>query len=193
MVYLTFFASNFLHRQSVCMFLRFSQTLSSFLKLYDCCLFQFTVSFCTCWVTAIVICAHSVTSFIFCTIWSAFCTELFADCTDFNFSSSCRGFMWYSWDRKKKLTLIETESWLFMTSSVMRSRLAQLFWLSFENIWMYSSTFWFICSVASSVFRWYAVNTLCIIFKSWQTLFHRLLTNWVPQSETIAIKSSWAQ
>jgi len=58
---------------------------------------------------------------------------------------------------------------------------------------MYSSTFWFICSVASSVFRWYAVNTLHTIFKSWQTLFHRLLTNWVPQSETIAVKSSWAQ
>jgi hypothetical protein len=76
MMYLTFFASNFLHRQSVCMFLRFSQILSSFLKLYDCCLFWFIISFCICWVTVIVICAHSVTSFIFCTIWSAFCTEL---------------------------------------------------------------------------------------------------------------------
>jgi hypothetical protein len=54
---------------------------------------------------------------------------------------------------------------------------------------MYSSTFWFICSVALSVFRWYAVNILCTIFKSWQTLFHRLLTNWVPQSETIVIKA----
>jgi len=37
------------------------------------------------------------------------------------------------------------------------------------------------------------VNTLCIIFNSWQILFHRLLTNWVSQSETIVIKSSWAQ
>ncbi len=129
MMYLTFFASNFLHRQSVCMFLRFSQTLSSFLKLYDCCLFQFTISFCICWVTAIVICVYSVASFIFCTIWSAFCTELFSDCTDFNFSSSCKGFMWYSWDRKKRLTFVETKSWLFMTNSAMKSRLAQLSWL----------------------------------------------------------------
>jgi hypothetical protein len=76
MMYLTFFTSNFLYEWSVCMFFKFSQTLSSFLKLYDCCLFQFTVFFCICWVTVIVICAHSVTSFIFYTIWSAFCTEL---------------------------------------------------------------------------------------------------------------------
>jgi len=32
MMYLTFFASNFLHRWSVCMFLRFNQILFSFLK-----------------------------------------------------------------------------------------------------------------------------------------------------------------
>jgi len=127
MMYLAFFASNFLHRQSVCMFLRFSQILSSFLKLYDCCLFWFIVSFCICWATVIVICAYSVTSFIFCTIWLAFCTELFADRMSFNFSSSCRDFMWYSWNRKKRLTLIEAKSWLFMTSSAMKSRLAQLF------------------------------------------------------------------
>ncbi len=95
MMYLTFFTSNFLYEWFVCMFFRFSQILSSFLKLYDCCLFQFTVFFCICWVTVIVICAHSVTSFIFCTIWAAFCTELLTDYTGFNFSNSCRGFMWY--------------------------------------------------------------------------------------------------
>jgi len=129
MMYLTFFTSNFLHKQSVHMFFKFSQILSSFLKLYDCCLFQFTVFFCICWVTVIVICAHSVTSFIFCIIWSAFCTELLTDHTGFNFSSSCKSFMWYSWDKKKRLTSVETKSWLFITSSVMRNRLAQLFWL----------------------------------------------------------------
>ncbi len=129
MMYLTFFTSNFLHEQSVCMFFRFSQILSSFLKLYDCCLFQFTVFFYTCWVTVIVICAHSVTSFIFFTIWSAFCTELLTDCMSFNFSNSYKNFIWYLWDKKKKLTSVKMKLWLFMTSSVMRSRFAQLFWL----------------------------------------------------------------
>ncbi len=129
MMYLTFFTLNFLYEWFICMFFKFSQTLSSFLKLYDCCLFQFTVFFCICWVTVIVICAHSVTSFIFYMIWSAFFTELLTDHTSFNFSNSCRDFIWYSWNKKKKLTSVKMKSWLFMTSSVMRSRFAQLFWL----------------------------------------------------------------
>jgi hypothetical protein len=76
MMYLTFFASNFLHRWFICMFLRFSQILSfsKVIRLLSLLIHHF---FCICWVTAIVICAHSVTSFIFYTIWSAFCTELF--------------------------------------------------------------------------------------------------------------------
>ncbi len=127
MMYLTFFTSNFLHKQSVCMFFRFSQILFSFLKLYNYCLFQFTVFFCICWVTVIVICAHSVTSFIFHTIWSAFCTELLTDYTGFNFSNSYKDFMWYLWDKKKRLISVKIKSWLFMTNSVMRSRFAQLF------------------------------------------------------------------
>ncbi len=109
MMYLTFFTSNFLHEQFVCMFFKFSQILSSFLKSYDWCLFWFTVFFCTCKVTVIVICAHSVASFIFYMIWSAFCTELLADYTNFNFSNSYKDFMWYLWDKKKKLTSVETE------------------------------------------------------------------------------------
>jgi len=127
MMYLTFFTSNFLHEQSVCMFFRFSQILFSFLKLYNYCLFQFTVFFYICWMTVIVICAHSVTSFIFHTIWSAFCTELLTDYTGFNFSNSYKDFMWYLWDKKKRLISVEIKSWLFMTNSVMRSRFAQLF------------------------------------------------------------------
>jgi len=92
-MYLTFFTSNFLYEQSVCMFFKFNQTLSSFLKLYDCCLFQFTIFFYICWVTVIVIYAHFVTSFIFCTIWSAFCTQLLTDHTGFNFSNSYKDLM----------------------------------------------------------------------------------------------------
>ncbi len=129
MMYLTFFASNFLHEQSVCMFFKFCQILSSFLKSYDHCLFWFTVFFCICWVTVIAICAHSVTSFIFCTIWSAFCTELLEDHTGFNFSNSYKSFMWYLWDKKKRLTSVEIKLWLFIISSVIKSRFAQLFWL----------------------------------------------------------------
>ncbi len=93
MMYLAFFTSNFLHKWSVCMFFKFSQILSSFLKLYDCCLFQFIIFFCICWVTVIVICAHFMTSFIFHMIWSAFCTELLTDYTGFNFLNNCRDFM----------------------------------------------------------------------------------------------------
>jgi len=106
-MYLTFFTLNFLHEQFICMFFKFSQILSSFLKLYDCCLFWFTVFFCICWMTVIVICAYSVTSFIFHTIWSAFCTELLADHMSFNFSNSCKNFMWYLWDKKKRLISVE--------------------------------------------------------------------------------------
>ena len=95
MMYLTFFTLNFLHSWSVCMFLRFSQTLFSFLKLYNYCLFQLTVFFCICWATVMVICAYSVTFFIFWTIWSAFCTELFANCTSFSFLNNCKSFMFY--------------------------------------------------------------------------------------------------
>jgi len=48
MIYLAFLTSNFLHSWFIWMFFRFSQILSSFLKLYGCCHFWFTVSFCIC-------------------------------------------------------------------------------------------------------------------------------------------------
>ncbi len=129
MVYLAFLTSNFLHSRSVWTFFRFSQILSFFLKLYNCCCFWFAVSFCACWVTVMVIWAHFIAFFIFCMIWSAFWTELFPDCTRLNFSNNCRDFMWYSCDRKKRLTPVDTESWLFMTSSAIESKLTQLLWL----------------------------------------------------------------
>jgi len=129
MMYLTFFALNFLHSWSVHMFLRFSQILFSFLKSYNCCLFWLIIFFCICWATVMVICAHSVISFIFWTIWFAFCTELFTDCMSLSFLNNCKSFMWYLWDKKKRLTSVKTELWLFIMSSVMRSRFAQLSWL----------------------------------------------------------------
>ncbi len=129
MMYLTFFTLNFLHSQSVCMFLRFSQILSSFLKLYNCCLFQLIIFFCICWATVMIICAHSMAFFIFWTIWFAFCTELFADCMGLSFSNNYKNFMWYLWDKKKRLTSVKAELWLLIMSSVMRSRFAQLSWL----------------------------------------------------------------
>jgi hypothetical protein len=190
MMYLTFFALNFLHKQSVCMFL----------SLVRLCLLSWShktaVSlichfFCICWVTVIVICTHSVTSFIFCTIWSAFCTELLqivqASTSQVVVETSCDTHE----TRKRSSSLLRQSHdclWLAQSWEAGLLSCSDYNWRNTNvqlNILIHSLScsvsFWVICC-EHSLYN----------LQSWQTL-HRLLTNWVSQSETIAVKSSWAQ
>jgi hypothetical protein len=177
-----------LAQTSVCMFLRFSQILSSFLKSYDCCLFWFIISFCICWVTVIVICAHSVTSFIFCTIWSAFCTELLqiiqASTSQVVVEASCDT---HETERRGSLLLRQSHDCLWLAQSWEAGLLS----CSDYNLRTYKCTAQHSDSFAQLLCQFSVIcceHSLYNLQKLTDS-FHRLLTNWVPQSETIVIKA----
>jgi hypothetical protein len=139
-------------------------------------------------VTVIVICAHSVTSFIFCTIWSAFCTELLqiiqASTSQVVVEASCDT---HETRRRGSLLLRWSHDCLWLAQSWEAGLLS----CSDYNLRTYKCTAQHSDSFAQLLCQFLS-DMLWTFLYNLQKLtdsFHRLLTNWVPQSETIVIKA----